>query len=397
MARRGTTFRIRQDQDGNRPCPWGVWWNVYREGFRERPKQKSKWFATETEAQEFVRRTQVALAEADAADATAATVTGTTYDRPGTVGAFAPLWLADAGRRLDVSTVRSYTGLMHNHILPALGNLVLSDKTFTPKPILDFYAVLQKQGMSLGTRCRVHGALSAMASYAVIQEWLKINPCLGLGRKLRVTGEERDTPPNPFTTDEIVRIFDYLAACEPDWLPYFQFLHDEGVRVGELAALRWNKIDFAARTARIERSYSPPAKGEKDCKTHEKRTIDLTDTVIDQLLAWQPVQRKETFRRGVKLPAHVLTNRRGNPRRQDGNMRRVFDRVMKALDIVGHTPHDFRDTFATAHLQEDWDRKLGWVSKQLGHKTPLTTSKHYYGYRSTAASRGFANEIRRRG
>lgn len=392
---RGTTVRVWCDPNPARLRPWGVFWNVYRERFVGRPRQRSKWYATEAEAEEVKRRVLAALAAADV-DTTAGVVTGTTYDKPGTVGAFAPLWLAHVAARREVATHSSYASLMANHILPALGNLLLTDKTFTPKPILAFYEALQQRGMVLGSRRRVHGCLSAMATYAVTQEWIRVNPCLKLGRELRVKGEESGVRPNPFTTDEVRRIFDRLAAAEPDWLAYFQFLHDAGPRVGEIAALPWTAIDLAAKTAHIARSYCPRAAAEKDTKTHEKRIIDLTDTIVDQLLAWRPLQRREALRRGIKQPVHVFTNRRGTPRRQDGNMRRVFDRVMAACGIEGHTPHDFRDTFATSHLQEDWDRKLGWVSKQLGHSTPLTTSRHYYGYRPTLASKGFANEIRGR-
>lgn len=53
MTPRGTTLRIRRDPDPARQKPWGVFWNVYQEGITGRPKQESKWFVTETEAETF--------------------------------------------------------------------------------------------------------------------------------------------------------------------------------------------------------------------------------------------------------------------------------------------------------------------------------------------------------
>src|SRR4030095_2533528 len=171
-------------------------------------------------------------------------------------------------------------------------------------------------------------------------------------------------------------------------------LRDAGVRVGEAAALKWSALDLDAATARIELSYSPSAKADKLPKTQERRGIDLTSTVVEQLREWRRGQREALLRRGLKPSPYVFTNLRGQRRLPDGNMRRVFDRVMTACDITGHTPHDFRDTFATGHLTANWDRKLDWVSRQLGHATPATTAKYYHQFRPTKATKGFADEIR---
>jgi integrase len=61
----------------------------------------------------------------------------------------------------------------------------------------------------------------------------------------------------------------------------------------------------------------------------------------------------------------------------------MFDRVVDRIELAGHTPNDCRDTFATIHLTDDWNR-LGWVSAQLGHEKVTTTENHYY----KAADRG---------
>jgi integrase len=100
-------------------------------------------------------------------------------------------------------------------------------------------------------------------------------------------------------------------------LEYFQFLFDQGPRVGEVAALKWEKVDLEGTTATIDRSYSPSDAKDKTTKTCQRRVITLTDVVITQLKALRVRQKKDAFKRGGKPPVYVFTNRRGSPRRQD--------------------------------------------------------------------------------
>ncbi len=73
-------------------------------------------------------------------------------------------------------------------------------------------------------------------------------------------------------------------------------------------------------------------------------------------------------------------------------MRRVFDAMMTTLALPRHTPHHFRDTFASTHLTQHWG-KLGWVSRQLGHESTRTTEEHYYAFQPTADTERYADQI----
>jgi len=400
MARpRGTTFSIRFVNDDFRTLKWGVFWNVYEPG-RLRPRPKATFFATEGDAQEFQQRTLAALADT--------TIPAPMVEIPrravNSLSAVADAWLTHVHDQREAATHRSYQGLVDHYLAPppthrrypGLGDVIVSDATLTPKVIADFLTELHRGGVSLSMRRRVHRGLSSFCTYARFEGRLTgTNPCHDLGRLIRRKGEEDHAPtPNPFTQDEITRIFDQLEACEPDWLSYFQFLYDTGVRPGEAAALKWTAIDFERLKVQIELSWSPAAQADKLPKTHERRLIDLTDLAADRLLAWRPIQRQALLRRASQQTPYVFTSRRGARRFQDGNVRLVFARVMTACAITGHTLYDFRDSFASHHLSESWDRKLPWVSQQLGHKQVSTTAQYYYAYRPSPASRGFANEIR---
>ena len=397
---RGTTLRIRADFDHGRTQPWGVFWNVYQPGRTGRPKQTSAWFTTEAEAEEFKRLTLEELAKAAPASESEPAI----HRHADSLAAIAADWLRHVEDQREAATHKSYRDLVKHYLAPApthprypaLGNLIVSNATMTPKAIADYLTALHQAGVSLSMRRRLHRALSAFATFAKFAGRLTgQNPCFDLGRLIRRRGEEESEPaPNPFTQDEIARIFDQLEACEPAWLPFFQFLYDTGVRPGEAAALKWDEVDADRLKVRIALNWSPVAKADKLPKTHERRLIDLTQLAADQLLAWRPVQRQELLRRGIRQTPYVFTSRRGCRMLQDGNVRLVFARVMKACGITGHSLYDFRDSFASHHLADNWLRKLAWVSHQLGHKHVSTTERYYYAYRPTTASRGFADEIR---
>lgn len=401
------TIRVNYVAGGKRAKRWGAFWNEYPYGPGTRPKPRAVFFETEVEAQTFRTRTLDALA----AEPPTANTPPPDLRR---VDGFLAVWLLDHIKPLrEVATWRSYHGLVRFHITPKLGHLKMRE--LTPLKVLAFYNELYADGVSLATRRHVHTCLSSACNYAIIHEALATNPCAQQGRFLRHKDEQEQEPePNPLSVSEAAQFFAWLEKHAPAWYDYFLFLHDTGARVGEVAALKWANVSLENAKATISESYSPSVKahinaaekaagrrgtgtgerdGEKATKTHQSRTIDLTTEVVERLLKWRQEQRVQSLRRGRKVPIYVLTNRRGSPRRQDGNMRRVFDRGMQGCGIAGHHPHDLRDTFASTHLSQDWG-KLGWVSRQLGHKSPTTTERHYFKFKSTTASAGYADQIR---
>lgn len=408
MRRRGTTLRVRFVNDDWRKHKWGVFWNVYQAGHTGRPKQKSEWFATEAEAQEFRRLTLEALAANTPLEA----IVTPTHRHADSLAVLAQDWLAEVKLAREAATHRNYVHVTKHylapekghHRYPGLGNLVVSDQTLTTKVIVDYLRALHAAGVTLSMRRRAQRALSALCTYARFAGRLTgVNPCSQVGRMIRQRGEAVQEPvPNPFTVDEIVRFFDHLTATEGLAAQvYCQFQYDVGTRPGEAGALPWEKVDLDRYRAHIAYSYDPVAQADKDTKTHETRWVDLTDAVVALLRQWRTVQLEETLRRGLPRPKYVFTSLRVSHKHrelarytQDSHIATIFTRVAVACAITGHTLYDLRDSFATSHLVSNWDRKIAWVSKQLGHKTPMTTAKHYYAFRDTQETRGFANSIR---
>jgi len=362
-------------EEPDRKTPWCVSWRE-----PDTKKKRARFFATEADAQRF--KAQFAAALDAPPDPVPAAPTGT-------VGSYLTTWLeSNVKRHREAATYRSYEQLVRIYIVPTLGTWSLPDVGAVK--VKRFYDDLHDQGVKLGTRRHVHACLSSALSQAVFDQLISHNPCLRLGKVLRHKEEQAmDPEPNPFTAAEAVLFLDQIEAVERDWLPYFQFLHDTGCRVGEVAALKWPNVDLDHARAKIEASFSPSDGKDKAPKTHQRRWVDLSDVVVAQLRDL----RKDWMQRG-RPTQYVFTNRNGSPRRQDGNMRRVFARALVACKLSpDHTPHDLRDTFATTHLMLDYGR-LPWVSRQLGHETERTTIEKYFRFLPSSVTKGLANQIR---
>ena len=89
-------------------------------------------------------------------------------------------------------------------------------------------------------------------------------------------------PPDQVEIARFVRLADELTP--PSFAAYLDVAVHEGMRPGELDALRWDRIDFQAGTILIDqqrnakvRKFTPPKHG-------VLRTIALTDSARDRLL-----------------------------------------------------------------------------------------------------------------
>jgi integrase len=137
-----------------------------------------------------------------------------------------------------------------------------------------------KGGRNVGTvpalRAFFNDAKSAPAGRLVDR-----NPFAQLG--LRTSRGRRDTqPPTQTEIARFVALADELTP--PSFAAYLDVGIHEGMRSGELDALRWDRIDFQAGTIvvdqqwnAIERAFTPPKHG-------SIRTIALTDTARERLL-----------------------------------------------------------------------------------------------------------------
>lgn len=220
-----------------------------------------------------------------------------------TLRGYAERWLAER----DVETVDDDRGRLYNHILPVLGDVVLTE--LRPRQIRDFVKALsgkRKLGnlRKDGTRMpcdeliaprtvrHIYGTLRAMLNDAVADELIASNPCMlkdELPAKVDKDRTWRRTA--VFTRDEVQAII----SAPPEAIPEDRLVLDAleflgAMRFGEAAALTWRDYDSTCTPLGklvIERSYSSKARRVKETKTDNPREMPVHPTLARILAAWK--------------------------------------------------------------------------------------------------------------
>jgi integrase/recombinase XerC len=139
-----------------------------------------------------------------------------------------------------------------------------------------------------------------------------------------------------------------------------EFLYATGLRVGELAALDLDDVDYAGGLVRVL------GKGNKE------RIVPFGSKARASLHAW--LSASEKLRRTGGDPNALFLNLRG-ARLTDRSVRRILDRRMRETAIVARiSPHALRHTFATHMLGAGADLRA--IQELLGHASLSTTQRY---------------------
>ena len=107
------------------------------------------------------------------------------------------------------------------------------------------------------------------------------NPFAKLG--LRGSRGRRDTqPPSQVEIARFLQLADLLTP--PSFAAYLDVAVHEGMRPGELDALRWDRIDFQAGTIVVDEQWNAKTQAFTPPKHGYVRTIALTDPARERLL-----------------------------------------------------------------------------------------------------------------
>ena len=129
---------------------------------------------------------------------------------------------------------------------------------------------------------QIHNVLSGALNRAVKWRWIGVNPMT------QAQAPSPQTPdPHPPTAAQAARIAEE-AWRDPDWGMFVWLAMTTGARRGELCALRWEHVDFAAGVVTIRASIAQNGgrTWEKDTKTHQRRRIVLDVQTLSLLHAY---------------------------------------------------------------------------------------------------------------
>lgn len=297
------------------------------------------------------------------------------------------------------STFESYRGHCEKHIIPALGEIKLTD--LSSKQIQQFFNEEAKTGngknggvLSPKTMRNMRVVLDVALKQALAEELIHSNPI-----PLTVIKSAR-TKKLEVMTDEMQEILErYLFENEDPYHPAILFDLYTGVRRGELCALRWR--DYNEKTGRITIDETVRRLTNYDAKPGEPKTILVfNDTKTDSscrelqlpvflqdLIAEQ--KRKYTTKFHVPQPDDFIFFSRNGKMLDPDNLQHHFLRILRKLGLEELKFHAIRHTFATRAIESGID--VSTVSGILGHSNVTTTTRFYVHPREKAMTKAMNN------
>lgn len=230
------------------------------------------------------------------------------------------------------------------------------------KPLADATpSVLREWIRSLDvTAKRARNLLTPLRSVfedALNDELITVNPFdrIALAKLLKETTKASDYEVDPFDQAERAVL---LAKARADERPMLRFWFRTGLRPGELMALRWDRIDWVNRRARIDCNLVGGI--EKGPKT----AAGLRDVDLDaEALAALTEQKPASFLAGQQV---WLNPRTGNPWESDAQIRKtLWQPLCLRAGVRYRNPYQVRHTYASGELTagaNPW-----YIAQQLGH------------------------------
>jgi integrase len=220
----------------------------------------------------------------------------------------------------------------------------------------------------------------ALLARAVEEGLLPSNPAAGLriARPIEESTEIDDSEEVKALTEDELRLF--LDQLPEAWQPFFAFLAQTGLRIGEAIELRWSDVD--GQWLSVRRRFSRGTVGKP--KGRKTRRVRLSEGMAKAL--WN--LRKETrggaddlvftSERGSRIIPSNLMTRVLKPAAANAGLGEWVKRVksppaMRAESWIGF--HTLRHTCATMLFRNGWNAVQ--VQKFLGHADPGFTLRTY--------------------
>lgn len=265
-----------------------------------------------------------------------------------------------AGRK--PSTIEAYSYWLRIHIIDHFGPTPVSE--ITRDDVRAFAAALERKGLAPKSRANALGTLHSLIEFALDEGWTTgenpvkrvpkpaiaaTDPDIHFLETEEVEALLRAVPDDPLGRVERVM---YLTAAMT------------GMRQGELFALRWRDVDWAAQRIRVRQNYVRGEFGTPKSK-RSSRSVPLANRVAGEL----DLLFKDSARKGDDdlVFAHPET---GKPIDRSKLLKR-FKAALRRADVREVRFHDLRHTFGTRMAAQGVPMRV--LQEMLGHRDFKTT------------------------
>ena len=212
----------------------------------------------------------------------------------------------------------------------------------------------RRQGLARRSVARRLAALRGYFRHACREGWARRNPAQAIAMPRRGRAL-----PEVLGADALVELLEREGRGEGFYArrlaALLEVTYGSGLRVGEVAALRWSDLDPGGPTVRVV------GKGDRE------RRVPLTRKAAEALEAWRAVAAEA----GRHVPEAIFVGREGRPLSVRQIQRVITRALARIAERGGVSPHTLRHSFATHLLDRGAD--LMAVKELLGHASLSTT------------------------
>lgn len=253
------------------------------------------------------------------------------------------------------SEVTNKLQIIRNHLHPFFRHRPIEE--IKRRDIDTYLALKKREGLHTKTLNNHIGVMSRMFNCFVEWELIPASPMNGV-KKLKTPEATFDF----YTKEETERFLEECLKSESFWHPFFTTAFNTGMRLGELAALRWGDVDFEHGLIHVRRNLYRGHEGTP--KGGRNRQIPMNQFLRIVLLDHYD-KNKNNPRVFLSLQGTDLTV---------NSHRRSFERIIKKAELKRIRFHDVRHSFASQLVMNGVI--LSVVQKLLGHSTIAMTERY---------------------
>jgi integrase len=258
------------------------------------------------------------------------------------------------------ATITGYKDQMRVHVLPELGRRRLSQ--IGPRDVKALAATLTAKGLSPNSVRLAIAPLKALLADAFEEELIRRNPAANVRLAQPKTSETEDEQAKvkALTADELNLL---IGKLPKQHRLVVEVLARTGLRIGELAALRWSDVDFGRQRILVRRrwyrgTFAPPK------SKYGSRDVPISKTLGRRL--WSVRGRDDELIFGTK---------NGTPMAITNYYNRVYKPAAVKAGVPWATLHTLRHTCATDLFRAGKNAKQ--VQEWLGHHSASFTLDTY--------------------
>ena len=268
-------------------------------------------------------------------------------------------WQAGALLALKPSSSRYYNFQLDKHVLPALGSLRLCDVS---RPVIQQFLLDRKcKGYASSTVHGVHTTLGKVLQAAVEHGYLETNPARGIQIGEREPKQERKL----LSLEQIQTLLANLAEPCHTIVVVAVLV---GMRIGEILALRWKRLDFLRGTIEVAETFSGGQFGTP--KTKSSRRVLPMSSSLRATLAAHKLNCERTRPEDL-----VFCTTKGSPLSTKNLYNRVLAPTCDRIGLPRISWHSFRHSNAT--LLGEVGESVKTAQSLLGHSDLETTLNTY--------------------